>query len=166
MTHDGVRDFYVYGPSEIATALPEAVREQYPELDAQFQAEQEPEWETYHSLLYPRPEDWQVISNHQVIQKLRERGDTLQTPRKVVHWAYFPSEKARKSFAKALDEFEVGEMSKADDDSELPYAVRFSHTTSVDPPVINPITIRLMRMAEANGGEYDGWETSVEVDTE
>ncbi|QDG53928.1 DUF695 domain-containing protein [Persicimonas caeni] len=165
VTHDGVRDFYVYGPSELTKALPKAVRDQYPEIDVAFEAEQEPAWETYQTLLYPRPVDWQVISNQRVIQKLRDLGDTLQTPRKVMHWAHFPSEEARESFAETLDEFEVDEMSKADD-SQMPYAVRFSHTTSVEPPVINPVTIRLMRLAAAHGGEYDGWETSVTTQVE
>jgi regulator of RNase E activity RraB len=172
ITTEGRREFYFYSPTD--AGLDEAVATAmtpFPVYEFECGTHSDPEWEHYVGLLYPSPHDWQCMKNRHVLQELRENGDSLELQRPVFHWAYFPSEESRASFATAVTErgFELDELSEQDDpeaDPDLPFGISFERVDHVDWDSINQVTIELYDLAEANGGDYDGWETSVESDIE
>lgn len=121
-------------------------------------------WERYRALL-PDPERWQWIQDRKTVETLQERGDRQDIPRRVDHWAYFPSEEKRDAFV--TDARRIGftddVVSSADADE---YAARVFHTDRTDLETIHSGVMRLFDIATRHGGYYDGWETSVESGSE
>jgi uncharacterized protein (TIGR01619 family) len=113
--------------------------------------------------LYPTPDDWCVIRDMEVVEQLEKAGDDSSVERKIEHWIYFPSEAAAGPFIAwaTADRFtHDAEYSGADDDGR--YGVRLHHVGPSDQRAISSHTIALSRKAQEFGGDYDGWETSVE----
>lgn len=166
ITTDGRREFYFYAPS-FAGFEDGVARGMKGFSDYRWDSgsKHDPEWEQYLGLLYPSPHDWQCIKNRYVIEQLRKAGDPLEKERLVFHWAYFPDESSRKQFVAAIRErgYEVTKQGRVDDpDRPHPFGVSFERVDRVDWDSINQVTIELFDLAESVGGDYDGWETSVE----
>jgi hypothetical protein len=163
ITTDGHRYFHFY------TALDEAACAALARLAAQLHGhvvhlsfEPDPARVRYWDELYPTDDDWQVVQDMRLEQALRDEGDTLRTPRAIVHWAYFPSASARAAFLAdvrdGFDDVQLDETAQASDDH---FGVRLTHTGRPDYESMNATTLRLCRAARAAGGHYDGWETPV-----
>ena len=122
----------------------------------------DPGHQSYLDELYPSGDDWQVISDLQVIDNLRKHGDDGSQERTVDHWAYFDSEAAARPFVEWATgngfRFEA-EHSRVTEDGQ--YCVRLTHVGRITLGDISKHTIRLSRMAAESGGDYDGWETLV-----
>ena len=162
---DGRQEFYFYGPTHIgfedAVAL---TMRQFGDYRFDSGVEQDPEWNHYLRVLYPSPHDVQRIKNRHVIQVLTENGDQLEKPRIVAHWAYFPSEAARAAFVAEARQRKYAVISehKVDEpDHPEPYCAQLERIDPVDWNAINEVTIELYDLAEASGGQYDGWETGL-----
>jgi uncharacterized protein (TIGR01619 family) len=168
ITTNGRREFYFYGPRSdgFAEAVANALKN-YPEYQFDAGAQDDPEWSQYIDVLYPTPEECQRIANRQVVENLEECGDSLKAPRPVRHWIYFKSsEDLSKFVAEAVSSgFKVIHESESDDlESDYLYGVTLERVDNVDWDSINDVTLHLSRLAGAFGGDYDGWETSVEKD--
>jgi hypothetical protein len=163
ITGQGRREFYFYGsdPGELDTAVAQAMKgfETYGfECSSAFQ----PDWDQYLNLLYPSDSNLQRMFNRRVLDSLAENGDVHETPRRVDHWLYFPSEPARQACRETLLAIEfslIDEHVHEEPDEEMPYALVVSRVDSVDMHTINGITLELARLAGEHGGRYDGWET-------
>ena len=165
LTTNGVRRYYFYAASDdgLEQAAEQALK---PIGTHQWKCESkpDPQWGHYLELLYPSPYELQMLGNRDVLRNLLEAGDSLEKPREVTHWAYFPTEAARSQFVMALSSqgFEIKEEKKSDEpENPTPYGVWFGKVDSVQPDDIDELTIRLFDLAADAEGEYDGWETIV-----
>ena len=100
--------------------------------------------------------------NAKVAAALRAEGDSLDQPRRVRHWAYFPNESAQARFIAMLglrfEEISTDSSPVADANMQ---GVTFWHVGLPDEASMTPITDMLRRFATECDGEYDGWETQV-----
>jgi hypothetical protein len=105
----------------------------------------------------------ELSTNEKLIQSLKSYGDPLTKPRKVDHWVYFNNESDKEFFIKAIeDDRFIIENESFDKDLNMPYILHISRNDSVDLENANKFTSLLESKAKNSGGEYDGWETSIE----
>jgi hypothetical protein len=114
----------------------------------------------------PGPEFQDAASaDREIIDQLRRGGADLSIPRHVLFYLLFPSEtlaadaSAAVTSAADIDDFSVTAVSQTADASWL---IRLEGEIVVNEEVIRRISNRLQAIAEANGGDYDGWEASSE----
>lgn len=129
--------------------------------------DQDPERSGYWKELYPTPDDWRVIHDMAVVAQLRKSGDDQSIHRQIDHWIYFPTEAASHPFVAwaTADRFvHDAQHSQAGKDGR--YCVRLHHIGPAEQRNVSNHTLALTRKAKEFGGEYDGWETSVEKSTD
>ena len=159
----GFRKLYFYCAK--ADALGRALQDVADSLkpyEVNLSSFQDPEWSSYFDNLYPNDLAFQYIADRKTVDTLAEHGDTLETPRKVDHWAYFETEAQRAAFVGEIkkDAFQVESLDKLEE-GESPYGVAFSRVDSVVLSNFCRITERLFILAGKLGGTYDGWESEV-----
>ena len=122
------------------------------EVSAGFQDDSE--WNFYHNLLYPNVNEWQLINNHKVCDKLKENGDDLLKPRAIEHRIVF-DEKIPENFIDAIQKegFNVMEQEEK--------RVKFYRKDRPFYYDIDEISLLLIELAKIYSGTYDGWECSV-----
>ncbi|GAA4429544.1 DUF695 domain-containing protein [Bremerella cremea] len=128
-------------------------------------SQEDPDWEFYWDILYPTPYDMQIMNNQKVLKALSESGDSLEKPRTVTHWAYFPTDASRSDFVMTISSqnFEVKDLMDGEEpEDDRPFGVCFERVDPVDFDAINELTLGLVHEVQESGGTYDGWETSVE----
>lgn len=166
ITTAGRREFYFYGPrpdgfrEAVATVFKD-----FPEYFFQVGDKEDPGWSHYLDVLYPTPRMYQQIYNRRVIEVLEKQDDHLTSQRLVSHWAYFPSAEKRAEFVARVTPrgFTVtNEHENNDPAAKCRYGVTLERADRVDWESINGVTLELLDLAQGLGGEYDGWETSVE----
>jgi len=117
------------------------------------------EWNYYKNLLYPTAKEWQIIQNHKVCDSLKGKGDALHQKRAIEHKVYFV-EGDREGFVSAIE----AEGFSYQEDIENDEGVKGVKFYRIDKPFyydIDALTLHLIDQAEAFGGAYDGWETSL-----
>lgn len=163
ITTAGRREFYFYGsePCDCEHVISGALTRN-PTYRFDVGNKTNDLWSQYLDVLYPSDEDLQRIKNRQTAEVLEQRGDLASRVRPVSHWAYFASTGARDAFvseATARGFAFVG----SSDDGQAPgrsFRVTLEKVHSVEQ--IDDVSIELFRLARSHGGEYDGWETTVE----
>ncbi len=165
ITTDGHREFYFYGAS--ASGFEKGVRGVMGKFSAykfNLGKQHEPDWNQYRNVLYPSDESMERIKNMDVLEVLREHGDTLESVRDVHHWIYFKSDDDRKQFGQeALQLGYKVENQSEDLNDEFPYGIQITRDQSVTTEKINEAVLQLFRFAKNLGGKYDGWEAQVIV---
>jgi uncharacterized protein (TIGR01619 family) len=122
----------------------------------------DPNWDQYHNVLFPPPEELQKIANRDVLDVLRGHGDVHSNLRKVEHWVYFASESARASFKnEVVSRLAYQVTSETTVEGERPFGISLTRVQAVEQDAIDQAVIELLHMAQRFGGEYDGWETEV-----
>ncbi|MCI0664588.1 MAG: DUF695 domain-containing protein [Acidobacteria bacterium] len=170
ITSDSRREFYFYGPQ--SDGFEEAIAKalvNFPAYQYKVGSREDPDWSHYLNVLYPTPEERELIENRHVVEKLEGYGDSLQAPRPVSHWVYFRSSEDRSKFVAAAvnSGFSLIEQAEAvDEETKYPYGVEIQRVDHVDWDSINDVTLHLFRLAKYVGGKYDGWETSVVKDNQ
>lgn len=104
----------------------------------------------------------QKRTNAVLIEALRDHGDSLTKVRDIDHWADFPTAEARARFVENC--LAVGLRLRGTSDPQSTgesYSARVFHRDIPDEDCINLVTILLIGLASAAGGEYDGWETQL-----
>lgn len=149
-----------YGPparqpelDAVVAAAPCAGREV--ETDHKLDAD----WSYFHKFLMPDRERQQWIKDRNTLEVLERHDDAHEIPRPVSHWSYFATSAARDAFVRdaAKQGFElVGKLK-----SKRPGA-QISRVDIVELDHLHDVVMTLIELAEQHGGEYDGWETSVE----
>jgi hypothetical protein len=95
-----------------------------------------------------------------VLDQLRAHGADLDRPRHVIQYLYFPSDEGARAAAEALRpmgyEVDVRPPSSGIDQ----WAVIAEMEVVLDESWVDETRRRLRAVAEANGGEYDGWEAA------
>ena len=99
-----------------------------------------------------------------VVEKLAESGDSLRKARPVFHWCYFRNESDRSRFVERImgEGFRVENYPEHLQDDERPFGVQISRMDLIDCQNLFEYTLFLWDLAYEHGGDYDGWETSVE----
>lgn len=121
------------------------------------------EWKTYRDVLYPTPEDWQQIKDGEVLNTLQKHGDDLSKPRQVDHWLFFSNAQGRDGAAERLVAQGFTIICRRDpDECHKQWTLQVQRCDSVQSQDITHLTISLLHLAKEFGGDYDGWETSVE----
>ena len=164
VTCAGARDFFFQVDSpETAIPILETRLAAFPNYRAEFATRHDPEWAAYRELLYPTPREYQLMGNQRVLAQLAEHGDDHSVPREVTHWIGFQNADDRDAFADTAqqDGFRLVATSDDDDQHDLPFGLTIGRDQPVTPDVIDAVVLELFDRAEAAGGDYDGWETSV-----
>lgn len=157
----GLWQLAFYGPAGqrelvgvLATRVPERRVDVLEQPDA--------EWSYYRDFLLPDEASRQWMECRHLVDELVEAGDSLATARPITHWAYFPTADARDTFlAHTTADGFANLTTDDDDDAPPPFCARVSRADAVTLDRIYEIVLELGAGAEAAGGEYDGWETSV-----
>ncbi|MGZ5138448.1 MAG: DUF695 domain-containing protein [Burkholderiales bacterium] len=124
--------------------------------------EADPERKTYWTELFPTDDDWRVIQDLRVEQALRDKGDSLDQPRPIQHWAYFKTLDDRQQFISLVGpRFESVREFEAPGSNTGAFAVTLSHSGLPDYRSMNAFTVSVARYARECGGDYDGWEAQV-----
>jgi hypothetical protein len=115
--------------------------------------------------LYPNEETLEFMFDSKVVQKLAEKGDKLDKPRKVDHWIYFENEQDRNCFIDYLKNkrFKIESKTKVTNKIK-PYSLQISREDNVRLSDISKITGDLRQNAKKCNGDYDGWETCLVTD--
>lgn len=162
ITVDGNQDFLFYVPfdEEAAAEIVDSLAERTT-YALQYAYQDDPDKETYWRTLYPTDDDWQLMRDMRVLEALRRQGDVSDVSRRVIHWAYFPEPSDAHQFADWAESkgYLVESVAPTEDGKS---AVRFAHQGTTALADITRHTLEINTEARALGGEYDGWETSVE----
>lgn len=132
--------------------------------DTQAQCSHDPQHRAYWEDLLPTAEHWDYLENLNLIQSIIDYGDDLARPRPVTHWVYFDEHDNREQFADwALNhDFNIiGHSQPAPEDGIDMHGIELSHVISPTIEAITDVTQQLKEAAQAFGGQYDGWETSL-----
>ena len=123
----------------------------------------DPDWDFYRERLLPDAERQQWMLDRKIVEVLQSKGDLL-LPRRVDHWVYFPTSDHRDAFVAEVvrDGFEVAHASD-DGEGELAYGAQVHRVDSVKLGDIHDVVMALYAAARGHDGDYDGWETSIEV---
>lgn len=163
VTLGGSRIFYAYAATGLGfeTHITAAMKE-FEDYEWSVDVEEDAEWSCYVESLLPDKYDVQTMKNQQVIQELMEHGDQLETPREVLHWAYFPDTDSRQAFIDRVKEggMEVDGLTEPDEEADA-YGVTVKLDHALDGEFLDDLTCGLLDIAEEHGGEYDGWESPV-----
>jgi regulator of RNase E activity RraB len=149
-----------YGPAGLEKKLDEVVVETCGERAHRMAHREDGGWSYYDSFLAPDAERWQWILDRRVVHRLAEAGDHHATPRPVDHYVYFDEPDARDTFAAAAvgKGFEA-ETTKASE--ERPCGAHLVRTDRVELQHIHRVVMELRELADAHGGDYDGWGAPV-----
>ncbi|WP_299325937.1 DUF695 domain-containing protein [uncultured Maribacter sp.] len=155
--------FYLKEPKNLVYIIENFYKEYYPEYKFYVNIKEDKEWTYYKDFLYPSEEVQNYMADQSVLRSLEEAGDLLSKSRPVYHWLYFSTEDEMKRCENDLvsSNFIVNNAG-INTESDLPYELHVYRVDHVDIDTIYPITSQLRVMARKYGGEYDGWETSVE----
>ena len=167
LTSAGDRDLYFYfGDTTLYDKTISEVMVVYPKYQFDFGSKEDKEWSGYFDFLYPLPQQFQSIQNRRVIEQLEKGGDKLTKEREVFHWIYFKSDSDREKFLEKIKNDNFSIVSKDSDKSwgEFAYRLQIKRIDKVDQNSVDEYVIYLWKIANEIGGEYDGWETSIEKD--
>lgn len=167
LTSAGNREFYFYfGDTTLYDKTISDVMVAYPEYQYDFGAKEDKEWGGYFDFLYPLPQQFQSIQNRRVIDQLEKGGDKLTKSRDVFHWIYFKTDSDREKFIEKIknDNFTIVDKGSNKSLGEFSYSLQIKRVDKVDQSSVDEYVIYLWEIADEIGGDYDGWETSIEKD--
>lgn len=150
-----------YGPEGHIGALNELAREA--ELGGRsFEtgSKPDPEWNYYREFLMPNAERRQWMQDRNLVDVLEEHGDVHSIPRRIDHWAYFRTPDARQAFVQDL--IPEGFALEATSDDAKAFGAQVFRTDTVELDRIHEVVMKLFKLADQHGGNYDGWECPVE----
>lgn len=154
---------YVRDTAKIREKLINFYKTKYPAYKYYINIKPDNAWEYYLDFLYPNDEVMEFMSNEKVIEQLRQAGDKLDKARAIDYVFYFPDEKGREAFIKAVaTQGFKAEKTYVKEGPDKPYQVVLTRVGMVEVSEISQTTLELKKKAEELGGEYDGWNTTLE----
>jgi hypothetical protein len=162
VTTAGARDFYIYTAEASQAVWLERLR---PLADGnglrlKLNIRDDPQRDGYWQGLYPGPEDWVVIRNLRLVERIRETDPDFAKERGLDHFCFFPSRTQAERFAAALSDggFTLRDINGPRDGR---WRVHCTQACSFENDPLTKQTLWLFRKAAEFGGEYDGWGTIV-----
>ncbi len=154
----GVWELAYYGAPERKDAL-QSMRELFTDRRTYLDIRPDPDWGFYREFLLPDAERRQWMQDRRVTDLLGERGDPLETPRRVDHWAHFSTADARDAYV--ADAKQAGfalERAATVERAELQFGAQLFRSDAVELEHIHEVVMQLFELAATHGGEYEGWE--------
>jgi hypothetical protein len=105
-----------------------------------------------------RPAD----GDHAVLAQMAAHGVDFSRERHVVHYLYFTDDAGRASVELSLRENHYATRHGADASGDKPRSLIAERTGLVNEKIVEEERRLLSGIAEANGGEYDGWEAALD----
>jgi uncharacterized protein (TIGR01619 family) len=159
ITTAGRRELYYYGADDAGfQSAVAAVMQQFSAYKLDMGSKADPEWRQYLDVLFPAGEDFQKMSNMDVLGGLLDAGDTLQAVREVRHRIYFGTSADRQQLAAKVKTLGYRIGPEAEGPEERPFGLVIARDQSVTPKQIDDAVLELYRLAKQAGAEYDGWE--------
>jgi hypothetical protein len=121
----------------------------------------DPTWSWYREVLVPDPERRQWIADRRAVGDLVHRGDDPGKARRVTHWMFFPTERARDGFAGGMTETGFDVTPAPGDGAVFQYGLRVERTDPVELEHIHQVVMDLSRAAGGTGGRHGGWDAPV-----
>ncbi len=159
----GTWEMTFYGPASHHEAIDEVARDAAPARRTETGSQLDPDWSYYRELLLPDDERRQWMDDRRLVDVFREQGDRLVTPRRVDHWAQLASAAARDAFITTATQRGFTVAATSEDDGDRPFGVQVSRIDPIELDHIHDVVMILVDAAVQHGGEYDGWETSIET---
>ena len=105
-------------------------------------------------------------ADKQVLKQLRRLGANLSRPREVIHFLYFPTQVAAEQASHQLRGegymIDVRPAGNAAENPPNPWVMEARNYVVVDESNVQAMRQKFEAMAEAGGGEYDGWEAAAD----
>jgi hypothetical protein len=105
-------------------------------------------------------------ADKRVLKQLRRLGANLSRPREVIHFLYFPTQVAAEQASHQLRGegymIDVRPAANAAENPPNPWVMEARNHTVVDESNVQAMRQKFEDMAEAGGGEYDGWEAAAD----
>ncbi|MBM4000927.1 MAG: DUF695 domain-containing protein [Planctomycetes bacterium] len=126
------------------------------------------DWSTYVETLLPTPLEFQLILNRRVLSDLEDHGDDSAVPREVRHWISLENDADLERFVRHAEERGFHRVSLPtegdEDDEDAPEGVLVcvGREETTEARTINETVVELFSIVESLGGEYQGWETSIQ----
>ncbi len=165
LTSDGCRDLFFYSNNDdIDEEALELSLSDFSEYAWEGGINSDPDWETYFQLLMPSETQLESIKNRRVCDAMADQGEVFNTPREIMHWAYFTSEAAASDYVGKAREagYQVLNVHVQDNDGES-YCVQVSNVGIPSHQQIDEYTLPLFMAAAELDGRYDGWESAVKT---
>ncbi len=165
ITNRGTRRYHFYLPAAaIDVAAVEQLSDLYPPYELRANLQEDSQWTLYDNFLFPKADEWQLLSNKRQLSSLKSAGTDLIRPRRVLHNFRFQSPKQRQDFARLLSGygFELLEENGSawyDQQSPLSYGLTMASQQSLNRRQMDDLTMRLLELAQRNAAHYDGWRT-------
>lgn len=149
-----------YGPPQRAEAL-HHLRAFIQDRRTYLDVRPDPDWGYYREFLLPDAERRQWMGDRRITDLLRDEGDTLNTPRRVDHWAYFPTAEAAAGYTAEAKTIGFACEGAIEEDEHASFRTQLYRDDSVELDHIHGVVVELSDLADRHGGYYDGWETYV-----
>lgn len=146
---------HAYAPEGAGDRVAAAAKKCFAGYQIEYGDEPDPQWEQYKNIL-PSPAAAAAIADAQLIQALQDNGDQNEKARPVDHCIFVPKKKVEEAKSRARA---AGYSFTDALDREDPVGLILTRSHSVTPDEIATRRAELERIAEALGGNYDGWET-------
>ncbi|HKD23715.1 MAG TPA: ribonuclease E inhibitor RraB [Rhizomicrobium sp.] len=96
--------------------------------------------------------------NKQVLDQLKQAGDSFTKVREIDHFAYFPDQVRRMAFVTKSQAMGLRLRNMSENGRSVHrYGVQLVQADIPTGQAMNDVTSKLANLAEACGGEYDGW---------
>jgi len=163
LRHRGTWEAAFYGPPRKLAVVLDAASEVPDGRRVDALGEHDPTWTYYRELLLPDAERRRWMDDRRLVQVLKDQGDLLSVRRRVDHELGFPSAEARQAFVDSATRlgFTVERVWDAGD-AATRFAVLVARADAIELDHIHDVVMSLVDAAEAHGGHYAGWRTSIE----
>ena len=106
----------------------------------------------------PDPYSHQTILNRRLVKVFEDKGDQVDTPREIDHFAYFESQDQAEEASVALRTagFEVDDLDPPDEDGE-PWGLQFHRVDAVGGGRADEFCAEILDIVLPLEGDYDGW---------
>jgi uncharacterized protein (TIGR01619 family) len=162
VTTNGSRDLIFYVRNiEAVEILVKSAMKSFSDYSFDCGSKEDSEWDFYIDFLFPNERELNAIYNHRYTAELTKLGDQANQERTVTHTLFFPDENARDNFIlKAIDDyFQVESIEVQPSAEKYRWKTVISRADSVDLMHINEVTLKLLDLAKAENGMYEGWVT-------
>ena len=158
----GQMKFYFYASAncEPDSVVAEAMR-QHPGYKFRLTRTRDPEWSVYFDELYPNRAEFQMLTTHERQAAAAEMGDSLEIPRPICHWTYFPTAESREQFLSQVRDrgFHIHLFENPDATGiKFGYCAELARKDRADHPYLDELILWLFVRAEECGGYYDSFE--------
>jgi regulator of RNase E activity RraB len=159
----GTCDFWFYVAPEQAEAASATAQRALSDWSPIVNVVSDPEWEAYRENLLPDADQLRTGRDMEMMSELEAAGDDASKPRDIVHVAYFSDAQTRDKFVARAQQnkFQLVDKTQFEHEGETIHVARVSRHSALEPDAISEAGALLDELAEALGGEYDGWESPV-----